>query len=153
MDSSALLHRISDVAREAGTAAMVAYRSDFGIRHKGDRSPVTDADERAEAVILERLALLMPGIPVISEEQAAAGRAPPPARRFWLVDPLDGTREFVQRNGEFTVNIALVEDGVPTLGVVFAPALGQLFAGAAGCGATTDDAGGERRIGCRAAPS
>ena len=116
---------------------MQVYDSDFAVRGKADLSPVTDADERAEAVILARLAALTPDIAVISEEQAAVGRAPPPARRFWLVDPLDGTREFVRRNGEFTVNVALVEDGRPTLGVVFAPALGRLFAGAAGCGATT----------------
>ncbi len=77
MDPSELLHRISDVAREAGAAAMVAYRTDFGIRHKGDRSPVTDADERAEAVILERLAALTPDIPVISEEQARRPRSSP----------------------------------------------------------------------------
>jgi len=152
MDSSELLHRISGVACEAGAAAMVAYRGDFAVRHKGDRSPVTDADERAEAVILERLAALTPDIPVISEEQAAAGRAPRATERFWLVDPLDGTKEFIARNGEFTVNIALIESGRPTLGVVVAPALGRVFSGAQGLGAHVEDDAGRRRVSCRAAP-
>jgi 3'(2'), 5'-bisphosphate nucleotidase len=96
---------------------------------------------------------LTPDIPVISEEQAAAGLAPPAGERFWLVDPLDGTREFIQRNGEFTINIALIEAGAPTLGVVLAPALGRLFAGAVGHGARTHDASGERSITCRNAPA
>ena len=152
MNPLELLACISAVAREAGAAAMEVYASDFAVRGKADQSPVTEADERAERVILERLAALTPDVPVISEEQAAAGLAPPAGQRFWLVDPLDGTREFIQRNGEFTVNIALVEDGCPTLGVVLAPALGRLFAGAAGCGAHTHDAGGVRPIGCRSAP-
>ena len=152
MNSADLLLKISAVAREAGAAAMAVYNSDFGVRHKGDRSPVTDADERAEAVILERLEALTPDIPVISEEQAAAGRAPAAAERFWLVDPLDGTKEFIARNGEFTVNIALIESGRPTLGVVGAPALGRLFTGALGLGAHVEDEAGRRRVACRAAP-
>jgi 3'(2'), 5'-bisphosphate nucleotidase len=153
MNLEELLARISAVAREAGAAAMQVYASDFQVRGKADHSPVTEADERAEAVILERLAALTPGIPVISEEQAAAGRAPPAAERFWLVDPLDGTREFIQRNGEFTVNIALIEAGCPTLGVVLAPALGRLFAGARSCGARTHDGAGDRSIACRTVPA
>ena len=153
MTSLELLTRISAVARAAGAVAMQVYASDFAVRGKADQSPVTEADERAEAVILERLAALTPDIPVISEEQSAAGLAPPVADRFWLVDPLDGTREFIQRNGEFTVNIALIESGRPTLGVVAAPALDRLFAGALGCGASVHDATGARRIACRASPA
>ena len=148
-----LLAHITAIAQEAGAAAMQVYASDFEVRAKADQSPVTEADERAEAVILGRLAALAPEMPVISEEQAAAGQAPPPAARFWLVDPLDGTREFIQRNGEFTVNIALIEAGRPTLGVVVAPALGRLFAGALGCGALTQDASGRRSIECRRVPA
>jgi len=148
-----LLDHISAIARAAGSAAMQVYASDFAVRGKADASPVTEADERAEAVILERLAALTPDIPVISEEQSAAGLAPPACERFWLVDPLDGTREFIQRNGEFTVNIALIESGRPTLGVVAAPALERLFAGALGCGAQVHDAAGTRRIACRASPA
>jgi 3'(2'), 5'-bisphosphate nucleotidase len=147
-----LLARIAAVAQEAGAAVMQVYAGDFQVRRKADHSPVTEADERAEALILERLAALTPGVPVISEEQAAAGRDAPAAARFWLVDPLDGTREFIQRNGEFTVNIALIEAGCATLGVVFAPALGRLYTGALGCGARTRDAAGERSIACRSAP-
>ena len=153
MNHQELLARITAVAHEAGAVAMQVYASDFEVRGKADRSPVTEADDRAEAVILERLAALTPDIPVISEEQAAAGLAPQAGERFWLVDPLDGTREFIQRNGEFTINIALIEAGAPTLGVVLAPALGRLFAGAVGWGAHTHDAGGQRRITCRSAPA
>jgi 3'(2'), 5'-bisphosphate nucleotidase len=148
-----LLDRISAIARAAGTAAMQVYASDFAVRGKADQSPVTEADERAEAVILEWLAELTPDIPVISEEQSAAGLAPSACDRFWLVDPLDGTREFIQRNGEFTVNIALIESGRPTLGVVAAPALDRLFAGALGYGASVHDAAGAHRIACRGLPA
>jgi 3'(2'), 5'-bisphosphate nucleotidase len=153
MNHQQLLADVCALAREAGASAMQVYDSDFVVLDKADRSPVTEADLRAEAVILAGLAGLTPDTPVISEEQAAAGAAPAAAERFWLVDPLDGTREFVQRNGEFTVNIALIEAGAPTLGVVFAPALGRLFAGAQGLGAWTEDAAGRRRIGCRAVPA
>jgi 3'(2'),5'-bisphosphate nucleotidase len=90
---------------------------------------VTAADQAAEAIILAHLASAAPGVPVVAEEQAAAGGAPVVAGRFFLVDPLDGTKEFVAGRDEFTVNIALVEHGVPVLGVVGAPALGRLFAG------------------------
>ncbi len=92
-------------------------------------------------------------MPVVAEEAMAAGQDTQVARRFWLVDPLDGTREFISRNGEFTVNIALIEDGVPVLGVVWAPALRRLFAGATGRGAFEEDAQGRRAIACRPAPA
>jgi 3'(2'), 5'-bisphosphate nucleotidase len=116
-------------ALEAGAEIMAVYATEFSARSKGDASPVTEADERAEAIILAALRRLAPDVPVVAEEEVAAGRCPKIGRRFFLVDPLDGTREFISRNGEFTVNIALVEDGVPVAGVVYAPALGRLFAG------------------------
>jgi 3'(2'), 5'-bisphosphate nucleotidase len=137
---------------------MAIYASDFSVRGKADASPVTAADEQAEAVILAGLQRLAPGIPVVAEESVAAGRVPDiGGGSFFLVDPLDGTREFVDRNGEFTVNIALIERGAPVLGVVFAPAVGgvsgRLFAGAVGAGAWVEDAQGRRPIRCRPAPA
>jgi 3'(2'), 5'-bisphosphate nucleotidase len=104
-------------------------------RFKSDRSPVTDADEEAEKLILAELAAAFPGVPVVAEEEAAAGRIAAVGSRFFLVDPVDGTKEFVKRGGEFTVNIGEILDGNPVSGVVFAPALGRLFLGEAGQGA------------------
>lgn len=146
---SALLEQVIDISRAAGEQVMQVYRSDFEVRGKEDASPVTEADERAEALILAALAQCAPGVPVISEEAAAAGYIPEVGQRFWLVDPLDGTREFINRNGEFTVNVALIEGGEPVLGVVLAPALGRLFAGARGCGAFIEEAGVRQPIECR----
>ena len=150
---SQLLDQIIAIARAAGTVIMDIYATDFAVRGKSDASPVTEADEKAEAVILSALAKIAPDIPVISEEAAAAGRIPKVAERFWLVDPLDGTKEFISRNGEFTVNIALIEKGQPALGVVLAPALNRLFAGIAGEGAFVEDTGIRRAIRCRTAPA
>jgi 3'(2'), 5'-bisphosphate nucleotidase len=104
-------------------------------RLKADRSPVTAADEAAEAVILEALARLMPGVPVVSEEAAARAPCGPLGARFILVDPLDGTREFIAGLDEFTVNIAIVSNGVPTMGIIAAPAQGRVWRGALGRGA------------------
>src|SRR6266496_4272515 len=112
----------------------------------------TEADHRAEALILPALARITPGLQVVSEEAASAARIPVVAERFWLVDPLDGTKEFINRNGEFTVNIALVENGRPVLGVVLAPALNRLFAGVVEEGAFVEDASGRRPICCRRVP-
>ncbi|WP_409276919.1 3'(2'),5'-bisphosphate nucleotidase CysQ [Pseudomonas defluvii] len=145
-----LLEDVIGIAREAGELVMEIYRSDFEVRGKIDASPVTEADERAEALILQALAERTPGIPVISEEAAACGRVPEVNQRFWLVDPLDGTKEFINRNGEFTVNIALIDNGEPVLGVVLAPALERLFAGGQGCGAFMEKAGQRQPIECRA---
>lgn len=150
---SSWLPPLRALARRAGHTIMQVYASGFEVRSKADTSPVTQADELAEAIILEGLAAIAPGIPVIAEESVCAGRVPEIADRFWLVDPLDGTREFVQRNGEFTVNIALVEDGRPVAGVVFAPALGRMYWGAEQLGAGMEDASGERVIRCRAVPA
>lgn len=147
-----LLEPLEAIARAAGAAIMEIYDTDFAVHAKDDASPVTDADQRAEACILAALEALAPDIPAVSEEAAAAGRIPDVGARFWLVDPLDGTKEFVGRNGEFTVNIALIENGFPTLGVVYAPALDCLFAGAAGVGAFREDAAGRRAIACRSVP-
>lgn len=130
-----LLDDLTRIALAAGDCIMEIYARDFDVAHKDDNSPVTEADDAAEAIILAGLAAAAPGVPVISEEAAAAGDVPAFDTRFFLVDPLDGTREFIKRNGEFTVNIALIEHGVPVAGVVYAPAIDRLYRGAAGEGA------------------
>jgi 3'(2'), 5'-bisphosphate nucleotidase len=126
---NSLLEGMIDAAHAAGREIDRVYRGEFTVERKGDDSPVTAADHAAERVILERLAKLAPDVPVIAEERVAAGQIPAIGERFFLVDPLDGTREFVSRNGEFTVNIALVHDGTPELGVVYAPEAAWLYAG------------------------
>ncbi len=147
-----LLSPVIAIAQRAAQVVMEVYATDFAVRGKCDASPVTEADERAEALIVPALQALAPGMTIVAEEGIAAGHLPVCGDRFWLVDPLDGTREFCDRNGEFTVNIALIEHGAPVLGVVFAPAFGRLFAGVVGEGAFVDDAAGRRSIGCRALP-
>ena len=128
------------LARQAGARIMTYYDRAIDVRTKDDRSPVTDADEAAEAIILPGLERLMPGVVVVSEEAASRGVSPPAASRgagaFWLVDPLDGTKEFIKRNGEFTVNIALIENGAPRFGVVYLPATDTSYVGLIGGGAT-----------------
>lgn len=146
------IEAVAAIARRAGAVIMAVYATDFAVRAKGDASPVTEADERAEALIVPALRELTPGVPVIAEEMVARGEAGAAGARFWLVDPLDGTREFAARNGEFTVNIALVESGSPVLGVVHAPALGRLWAGADRHGAWVEDAQGRRALRVRDAP-
>lgn len=146
------LEEIAHLARRAGEEIMAVYATDFAVRGKADESPVTEADERAERLIVPALHALVPDLPVVAEEAVAAGQVPVIGNSFWLVDPLDGTREFIGRNGEFTVNIALVRDGEPVLGVVYAPALGRMFAGARGVGAWVEDARGRRAIRCRPVP-
>ena len=147
-----LLEPVVALARSAGRLVMEVYAAAFDVRRKADASPVTDADMRAEALIVAGLRTLAPDIPIVAEEAVAAGCAPVPGPRFWLVDALDGTRGFVQRNGEFSVNIALVEHGTPVLGVVLAPAQDRLFAGVAGSGAFEEVAGSRRAIRCRRPP-
>lgn len=125
-----MLERLIAIAKEAGDVIMEVYgRDDFGAVDKGDGSPVTVADGAAEAVILKGLAEAFPDVPVVAEEAVSAGHAPEVGSRYFLVDPLDGTKDFIRRNGEFTVNIALVEDHLPVAGVVYAPAIGAFFAG------------------------
>jgi len=138
-----MLETIAAIAREAGSAIMEVYAGeDFAVETKADDSPLTRADRASHAVIVEGLQGAFPDIPILSEE----GREIPFAercrwRRFWLVDPLDGTKEFIKRNGEFTVNIALIENGAPRLGVVYVPATGTLYAGRVGEGAWRQRAG------------
>ena len=124
-----LLHAMTVAAVAAGRAAHAIYESGFEVQHKADSSPVTAADHASEAIILEHLARAAPGIPVVAEEEVAAGRLPAIGQEFFLVDPLDGTKEFVQRRGDFTVNIALVRGGTPVLGVVYAPVTAGLYIG------------------------
>jgi len=131
-NESSLLHSLIYTAQRAGGAIMAVYATDFTVRDKSDASPVTAADEAAEKIILDDLAKIAPGIPVVAEEAVAAGKVPIVADRFFLVDPLDGTREFVSKRDEFTVNVALIEDGQPVLGVVFAPARRELYWGDVG---------------------
>jgi len=146
MVSRDLLDRLAALAREAGAAAMAHYGSRAAVELKADRSPVTAADRAAHAVIAGGLAALAPAVPVLSEE----GLIPAEAERrrwsrFWLVDPLDGTKEFLQQNGEFTVNIALVEGGEPVLGVVYAPALDVVYSAGAGLGSWKREGGAAPR--------
>ncbi|MEM8854841.1 MAG: 3'(2'),5'-bisphosphate nucleotidase CysQ [Pseudomonadota bacterium] len=155
MQDPAPLDTLVAIALAAGKAIMTIYDGNANVREKADGSEVTDADEAAEAIILEQLAAVDPR-PVIAEEAVAAGHVPEVAESFYLVDPLDGTREFISRNGEFTVNIARIEGGVPVAGVVYAPAIGALFAGdetGAWRATVTDGVVGERHaIGCADTP-
>jgi 3'(2'), 5'-bisphosphate nucleotidase len=151
-----LLPEIVKLAEQAAAVILQHYVGDAAVRRKADASPVTAADEAAEALILAGLAELTPDIPVVAEETVAAGHVPTlDAGPFWLVDPLDGTKEFISRNGEFTVNIALIDGCEPVLGVVLAPALGKAWWGARGHGAMArDGAGGTPRpIAVRAKPA
>ncbi len=141
------MDKLIEIVLSAGARILDIYATDFAVAFKPDHSPVTLADTEAEAIILKGLAAAFPDIAVVAEESVAAGRVPPPSTRFFLVDPLDGTKEFSSRNGEFTVNIALIEDTVPVLGVVYAPALSTIwwgrraegsFAGKVVDGAVTD---------------
>jgi 3'(2'), 5'-bisphosphate nucleotidase len=134
---------LADAALAAGPAVMNAYERGGEVWSKDDGSPVTVADQRAEAVICAELTRCLSPIPIIAEESTSAGRRTEVADRFLLVDPLDGTKEFIARNGEFTINVALVEGGGPIAGAVYAPALGRLWFGgkrafvcdsAVGCG-------------------
>jgi 3'(2'), 5'-bisphosphate nucleotidase len=137
----ALLDVLSGIAGDAGRAIMEVYAGDFAAWEKSDASPLTHADLQADAVIRRGLEAAFPGVFILSEESSSSGVAS--AQTFFLVDPLDGTREFVKRNGEFTVNIALVDSGSPVAGVVAAPALGELFFGARGVGCWMRGTGGD----------
>lgn len=126
------LDALVELALEAGREIMRVRGDGFAAMKKGDGSPVTIADQRAEAIIEAGLAKLCPGAPMIGEESVAAGVVPACGPFFFCVDPLDGTRDFVAGGDEFTVNIGLIERGAPTMGVVYAPASGELFAGEPG---------------------
>jgi 3'(2'), 5'-bisphosphate nucleotidase len=124
------------IALEAGRRILDVYEREIAVQEKEDRSPLTEADRVAHELIVERLTALTPGIPVLSEESVAADYTQRRDwQRFWLVDPLDGTKEFINRNGEFTVNIAFIEGGRPVLGVVYVPVLGQIYSACRGLGA------------------
>ena len=143
------LQSLVRIARAAGQVVMRHYEAGCDARVKADRSPVTDADEEAEKLILAELAKAFAGVPVVAEEEAAAGRIMEIGSRFFLVDPVDGTKEFIKRGGEFTVNIGEIVDGAPVSGVVLAPAIDRLFVGAAGEGAFELSAGAIRAITAR----
>lgn len=144
--TGALVDALAEAAREAGEAILAIVAKGFDVEAKGDNSPVTIADRAAELIILAALARAAPGVPVIAEEEVAAGRIPDHGSTFFLVDPLDGTKEFIRGGDDYTVNIGLIEHGSPTLGVVYAPATGTLFGGCVGEGAWRDDGSGRRSI-------
>ena len=123
-----LVARLVPPVLEAGAVEMRYYAMNVAVEAKADRSPVTVADREAEDILLRALATVAPEVPVIAEEAVSEGRVPQIGDRFFLVDPLDGTREFINKRGEFTVNVALIEHGVPVLGIVYAPAIGELYA-------------------------
>jgi 3'(2'), 5'-bisphosphate nucleotidase len=136
MGPSELVRQIGVIARAAGEAILDIYRSDFSVETKADASPLTAADLAAQRVIMAGLSALDPLLPILSEEaKALAWSERQHWTRYWLVDPLDGTREFVKRNGEFTVNIALIDRHDTVLGVVLAPVTGELYVAAQGEGA------------------
>jgi len=144
MDEAALLEACAAAARAGGAEILKLVAAGFDVEHKADLSPVTVCDRAAERIILDALALAAPGVPVIAEEEVAAGRIPAHGDTYFLVDPLDGTKEFVRGGHDYTVNIGLIVDAVPCLGVVFVPADGRLFAGLVGQGAWTEDLFGNR---------
>jgi 3'(2'), 5'-bisphosphate nucleotidase len=132
---------IVELARQAASAIMEVYDSEFAIQHKDDKSPLTAADMASHRVILEGLRRLHPELPALSEESAAIDFGERSAwQRYWLIDPLDGTKEFIKRNGEFTVNIALIDRGEAVLGVVCVPVSGRVYYGVRGQGAWSQDA-------------
>jgi 3'(2'), 5'-bisphosphate nucleotidase len=144
---SRLACEVADLAVEAGEKVLEIYASDFEVQEKADASPLTQADLASERHILAGLRKLTPDLPVLAEESSeVAFEQRREWQRAWLVDPLDGTKEFVRRNGEFTVNIALVEDGHPILGVVHAPVLSVTYLASLGNGARRRDASGEAPI-------
>jgi 3'(2'), 5'-bisphosphate nucleotidase len=156
MVSAGLRASVVDLVREAGRATMAYYDAPAtaDVREKDDRSPVTLADEVAHGILVEGLRRLEPSIPVISEEAAADDfETRRTWRRFWLVDPLDGTKEFIKRRAEFTVNVALVDDGEPVFGVVEAPALDLVYWAVKGGGAWRESKGGPAERIYSAAPA
>ena len=151
-----LLSLAAELAKRAGAAILSVRARGFAVETKDDRSPVTEADHAAEAIILEGLRAATPAIPVFAEEEMAEAGAPAAATRpdcYWLVDPLDGTREFARGTDDFTVNIGLVREGRCVLGAVAVPASGEMFCGIVDRGAFKRDHAGERRIAARLPPA
>jgi 3'(2'), 5'-bisphosphate nucleotidase len=153
MNDASLLALADDLAQRAGEAILAIRSRGFAVRQKSDLSPVTEADHAAEAIILAGLRAATPDIPVVAEEEVASGHLTAPGAAFWLVDPLDGTREFTAGSDEFTVNIGLIRDGRPVLGLVGVPALGETFGGIVGQGAWKRDASGQTPIVVRVPPA
>lgn len=148
MSSTQLLSDVIALCKQAGAAILAIYRQDdFAVTHKGDQSPLTDADLAAHRILVRGLQQLTPQLPVLSEESALVPWSERQRwTRYWLVDPLDGTKEFVNRNGEFTVNVALIDNGVPVLGVVHVPVLQWTYSGQAGSGARVEKDGNTTAI-------
>jgi 3'(2'),5'-bisphosphate nucleotidase len=146
-NASRLTGRLIAPVLEAGAVEMRYYATAVEVEAKADRSPVTAADREAEEILLRALAEIAPGVPVVAEEAVSEGKLPQIGETFFLVDPLDGTREFISKRGEFTVNVALIEQGVPVLGLVYAPAIGELYAtlGAGRAGLASVTAGARPR--------
>jgi 3'(2'), 5'-bisphosphate nucleotidase len=136
-----LLEACVTASRAAGAEILKLVAAGYEVEHKSDLSPVTICDRAAEAIILAALAVAAPGVPVIAEEEVAEGRIPAHGPTYFLVDPLDGTKEFVRGGDDYTVNIGLVADGVPRLGVVYQPAVDRLWAGTEGKGAFVESGG------------
>jgi 3'(2'), 5'-bisphosphate nucleotidase len=148
-DYGRLIDDLAEAAREAGEAILAVVRRGFEVEHKHDTSPVTEADRAAEAIILAALAKAAPGVPIVAEEEVAAGRIPAIGDTYFLVDPLDGTKEFIRGGDDYTVNIGLIAGGQPVLGAVFSPARSTLHAGLVGEGAWLEDGSGRRAIATR----
>jgi len=153
MKHAELLELAVGLAREAAEAIEAIRRAGFAIERKGDASPVTAADRLAEGIITEGLLLATPGISIVAEEACAEGVMPAVAECFWLVDPLDGTREFADGRDEYVVCIALIEAGRPVLGVLAAPAYGTIYGGIVGDGAWIEEGGARRPIRARRPPA
>ncbi len=149
MDERQLLEACVVASRAAGAEILKLVAAGFEVEEKGDLSPVTVCDRAAEQIILDALAEAAPGVPVIAEEEVAAGRIPAHGATYFLVDPLDGTKEFVRGGEDYTVNIGLIVDGVPRLGVVYQPATAILWGGLVGEGAFRADGAGRIRIATR----
>lgn len=139
-----------EVTLKAGEIAMAIYAREHDVAIKQDNSPVTEADLAVDDLLFPALRDHYPDIPVVTEERSATQGVMPRQGKFFLVDPIDGTKEFIKKTGEFTINIALVEDGVPVAGIVYAPAIGRLFVGDVSSGAREiDSAGHSRKIAVR----
>ncbi|MEM9617604.1 MAG: 3'(2'),5'-bisphosphate nucleotidase CysQ [Pseudomonadota bacterium] len=146
---AAIAEGIIGLAMKAGSKILEIYATDFQIDRKDDASPVTEADRAGEEIILSGLKEIAPDIPILAEEQASKGCIPTLGDQFFLVDPLDGTKEFINRTGEFTVNIALIRSGRPVVGVVYAPAINRLYAGDVAQGAWACEVSDEGVLGAR----
>ncbi len=144
-DLTRLLDAIVPAVREAGRLIETIRLGGHAVRHKADASPVTEADEAAEELLTAAIRAVDTA-PIVGEEAHAGGHRPEPCARFWLIDPLDGTKDFIAGRPGYSVNVALVEEGCPVLGLVMSPRDGMLWAGAAGCGAYREPDGGKRQV-------